>query len=213
MVRGLVLLSFIVALSGAVGGVFRPAVDAGDSLYTGTADVPELSDLRQTLALNWGESELQLLKSDRVNTIMEFASRFRVQANLAAVIHDEAVRAGLDPELAFRLVQVESNFNPKAHSAAEAFGLAQVQLGTAVLYDSKITEKDLYQPQKNLRIGFRYLRDLYDRYESNMRLALLAYNVGPSRLKEIMDGGRKPVGTYASAVLNGYPGPKGDLPH
>jgi soluble lytic murein transglycosylase-like protein len=78
-----------------------------------------------------------------------------------------------------------------------------VQLGTAVHYDSKITEKDLYDPRKNLRIGFRYLRDLHDRY-GNMRLALLAYNVGPSRLKEILDGGKKPTGAYATTVLNGY---------
>ena len=213
MLRGVLFLSFIIVLSGAVGGVFRPGTDFGDSVYTGTADVRELSELRSSLALAMGETEIRSLQLDRANAILEFSSHFRVPADLAAIIHDEAVRAGLDPELAFRLVQVESNFNPKAHSTADAFGLAQVQLGTAVHYDAKITEKDLYDPQKNLRIGFRYLRTLHDRYGNNMRLALLAYNVGPNRLKEILDGGRKPVGTYASAVLNGYPaGPRIDLP-
>jgi soluble lytic murein transglycosylase-like protein len=212
MLRGLLFLSFIIVLSGAVGGVFRPGADLGDSLYTGTAGVPELSDVRQSLAISMGESEIRSLQLDRVNAILEFASRFRIASNLSATIYDEAVRAGLDPELAFRLVQVESNFNPRAHSPADALGLAQVQLATAVLYDPKLKAQDLYLPQKNLKIGFRYLRDLHDRYGNNMRLALLAYNVGPSRLKEIMDGGRKPVGTYASAVLN-YPGaPRTDLP-
>ena len=119
------------------------------------------------------------------------------------------MRAGLDPELAFRLVKVESNFNPKARSIADAFGLTQVQLATARHYEARITEKDLYQPQKNLRIGFRFLRDLHDRYGNNMRLALQAYNVGPGRLQEILDGGRKPAETYASSVLEGYPaGPR-----
>lgn len=212
MLRGLLFFSFIVVLSGGVGGVFRPGVDSDGSPYTGTAGVGELTELRQSLSVSLGETELQSLRLDRANAILEFSTRFHVAADLAAIIHDEAVRAGLDPELAFRLVQVESNFNPRAHSSAEAFGLAQVQLGTAKHYDAKITEKDLYLPQKNLRIGFRYLRTLHDRYGNNMRLALLAYNVGPSRLKEILDGGRKPVGTYASAVLNGYPRGIADRP-
>jgi soluble lytic murein transglycosylase-like protein len=213
MVRGLLFLSFVIILSGAVGGVFRPGTDFGGSVYTGTAGVRELSELRSTLALAMGETEIRSLQLDRANAILEFSSHFHVPADLAATIHDEAIRAGLDPELAFRLVQLESNFNPKAHSVADAFGLAQVQLGTAVHYNAKITEKDLYDPQKNLRIGFRYLRDLHDRYGNNMRLALLAYNVGPSRLKEILDGGRKPAGTYASTVLNENPAaPRVDLP-
>jgi soluble lytic murein transglycosylase-like protein len=160
-----------------------------------------------------GETEIRSLQLDRANAILEFSSRFRIPADLATVIHDEAVRAGLDPDLAFRLVRVESNFNPNARSVAQALGLAQVQLATARHYDRRITEKDLFDPQHNLRIGFRYLRDLNDRYGNNMRLALLAYNVGPSRLQEILDGGRNPVGTYASAVLKGYPmGPRVDSP-
>jgi soluble lytic murein transglycosylase-like protein len=173
-----------------------------------------MNDLRQSLAAAKGESEIRSLQLNRANAIIELSSRYRVPADLSSVIHDEAVRAGLDPELAFRLVRVESNFSPKARSSASALGLAQVQLATARHYDPRITEKDLYDPQRNLRIGFRYLRDLHDRYGNNMRLALLAYNVGPGRLQEIIDGGGKPVGTYASAVLNGYPsGPRIELPH
>jgi soluble lytic murein transglycosylase-like protein len=198
------LLSFVIVLSGAVGGVFRTGQASDAVPYTGTAGVSELDELRRSLALAIGESELQSLQLVRANAILEFSSRFSIPADLAAVIHDEAVRAGLDPELAFRLVKVESNFNPRARSAAQAFGLAQVQVATARYYDPRITEEDLYDPRKNLRIGFRYLRHLHDRYANNMRLALLAYNVGPSRLQEILDGGRKPVGAYATAVLNGY---------
>ncbi|MBI4501413.1 MAG: transglycosylase SLT domain-containing protein [Gemmatimonadetes bacterium] len=214
MLRGLALLSVVTVLCGAVGGFFSPAgADLGSALYTGTAGISPLNDLRRSLAMAVGESEIRSLQLSRANTIMELSSRYRVPADLSALIHDEAVRAGLDPELAFRLVRVESNFNPQARSVANAIGLAQVQLATARHYDRHITEKDLYDPQRNLQIGFRYLRDLHDRYRNNMRMALLAYNVGPGRLQEILDGGRTPTGTYASAVLKGYPaGPQVDLP-
>ena len=213
MLRGMMFLSSIALLSGAVGGVFRGSREQPGGPYTGTAGVTALSDLQQSLALAMGETEIRSLQLDRANTILEFSSRYRIPADLAAVIHDEAVRAGLDPELAFRLVKLESQFNPKAKSVADAIGLAQVQVATARHYDARITEQDLYDPQKNLRIGFRYLRDLHDRYGNNMRMALLAYNVGPARLQEILDGGRTPVGRYASALLDGYPpGPRVELP-
>ena len=214
MARGLLFLGSIVVLSGAVGGMFRP-VDDDSSIgpYTGTAGVPTLSDLRRSLEIPAGDTEIRSLQQDRTNAILDFSSRFHITARLAAQVHDEAVRAGLDPELAFRLVNVESKFNPRARSPAGAIGLAQVQLATALHYDRRITEQGLLDPVINLRIGFRYLRDLHDRYGNDMRMALQAYNVGPSRLQEILDGGRKPADKYASIVLNGYPaGPRVDLP-
>lgn len=212
MLRGLLFLSCIALLSGAVGGVFRPAGD-GAVPYTGTAGVGELTDLQRSLALAMGEGEIRSLQLNRANAIIEFSSRYGIPADLAGMIHDEAIRVGLDPELGFRLVKLESQFNPRARSVADAIGLAQVQVATARHYVPGITEKDLYDPRTNVRIGFRFLRDLHARYGNNIRLALLAYNVGPSRLNEILDGGHTPVGRYASAVLDGYPaGPRVSLP-
>src|SRR5262245_55177171 len=136
MLRGVLFLSFTLVLSGAVGGVFRGrGDDAAGALYTGTAGVARLSDLQRSLDIALGETEIRSLQLDRANSIMELSSRYAIPADLTALIYDEAVRAGLDPELAFRLVKVESNFNPRARSIAAAFGLAQVQLPTARFYD------------------------------------------------------------------------------
>ena len=205
MARGLLFLSCQIVFCGAVGGIFGPPEDNNQALYTGTVGSRPLDDIRQSLEASLGEGEIRSLELSRDNEISGLSSRYRAPANLSAQIHDEALRAGLDLDLAFRLVQVESNFNPRAHSPADAFGLAQVQLATARHYRRRITENDLYDPQLNLRIAFHYLRDLHDRYSGDMRLALLAYNVGPGRLQEILDGGRKPAERYASAVLKGYP--------
>src|SRR6185436_17000337 len=108
----------------AVGGVFgAPPDDLDSAPFTGTARVGDVIDLRQSLEMAQGDYEILSLQLDRANAILEFSSRFRIPAYLATVIHDEAVRAGLDPDLAFRLVKVESNFNPNARSVAETFGL------------------------------------------------------------------------------------------
>jgi soluble lytic murein transglycosylase-like protein len=206
MARGLLFLSCQIVFCGAVGGMFGGGtIDPTPTLYTGTVGFRPLEDLRQSLAAAaMGENEIRTLQLNRHNAISGLSSRYRTSANLSAMIHDEALRAGLDPDLAFRLVQVESNFNPRAHSTAAALGLAQVQLATARHYSPRITENELYDPQQNVRIAFHYLRDLHDRYAGDMRLALLAYNVGPGRLQEILDGGKKPAESYAAAVLKGY---------
>src|ERR1044071_9361032 len=155
MLRGLGLFAAIVVFCGAVGGIFGSA-DVS-ARYTGTAGVGEASELRQSLQMAMGETEIRSLQLGRANVIMEASSRYGIPADLAALIHDEAVRAGVEPELAFRLGKAESNFSPRSRRSAAACGRAQVQRPTARHYDPAITEKGLYDPQRNLRIGFRYL--------------------------------------------------------
>jgi soluble lytic murein transglycosylase-like protein len=83
--------------------------------------------------------------------------------------------------------------------------LAQVQVATARFYDPSITAEQLYEPETNLRIGFRFLRDLMETY-GDMRLALLAYNRGPTRIKTLLEEGQNPDNGYPSSLMEGYPG-------
>src|SRR6266571_3621026 len=114
----------------------------------------------------------------------------------------------LEPSLAFRLVKIESNFNPKAKSKVGAIGYTQILPSTARLYEPGLTTQQLYDRSTNLRLGFRYLRDLLERYEGNpeakLRLALLAYNRGPGKVQELLDAGRDPQNGYATTVMKGY---------
>jgi soluble lytic murein transglycosylase-like protein len=210
VLRGVGFLAALIAVSAAVGSLTRASNRSGEP-YTGTAAVSALGAFRERLDPVRGEIELRSLERERVNGILNLASRFTVPVPLATSIFDAAEAEGLEPELAFRLVKVESNFNPRARSSADALGLAQVQLATARHYDPRITEAQLLDADRNLRIGFRYLRDLTVRYRNDLRMALLAYNVGPSRLNEILEGGRQPTGRYAARVLDGYTyRPRGD---
>src|SRR5207245_8005312 len=138
-----------------------------------------LSDLRSLLQQHddkQGELEVARLQLDRVNAIMQYSTHYRLPADMATAVYDVALSEGIDPGLAFRLVKVESGFNPRAVSHVGAIGLTQVLPSTARLYEPGLTTQQLYDRATNLRIGFRYLRDLLDRYPANLQLALLAYN-------------------------------------
>jgi soluble lytic murein transglycosylase-like protein len=123
---------------------------------------------------------------------------------MATLIHDIALREGIDPDLAYRLVKIESAFNPRAVSSAGAIGLAQVMPATARFYDRSITTARLMDPETNLRIGFRYLRYLLDRFDWDLRLALLAYNRGPGRVGQLLARGEDPGNGYATSITRGY---------
>jgi soluble lytic murein transglycosylase-like protein len=181
----------------------RRAQTAEEDIYAGTALRSQFKLLRQSLDTTAGELELARLELRRAKALLAYSATYQIPADLASLVYDTALRSGLDPELAFRLVAVESKFSPRARSSADALGLAQVQLATARFYDDKITEQALFDPETNLRIGFRYLRDLLGVY-GDVKLALLAYNRGPSRVKKLLDEGRDPGNGYASRIMAGY---------
>jgi soluble lytic murein transglycosylase-like protein len=72
------------------------------------------------------------------------------------------------------VIVVESGFNPHAVSKKGAVGLMQLQPATAHRYGVK----DIYDPEQNIRAGAHYLSDLLVRFDSNLELALAAYNAG-----------------------------------
>jgi soluble lytic murein transglycosylase-like protein len=72
------------------------------------------------------------------------------------------------------VIVVESGFNPHAVSKRGAVGLMQLLPATARRYGVK----DIYDPEQNIRAGTHYLSDLLTRFDSNLELALAAYNAG-----------------------------------
>ena len=205
--RGLGILLLVLGI-GAVAGARAPSAVASDSdggAYTGTAIQSQFRSLRVSLDTTAGELEIARLQLQRAEDILRYSSEYQVPANMVELVYDVALREGIDPELAFRLVNLESGFTVRARSHANALGLAQVQPATARFYEPTITAEQLYDPETNLRIGFRYLRHLIETY-GDVKLALLAYNRGPGRVKELMDAGRDPRNGYATRIMEGYRG-------
>jgi soluble lytic murein transglycosylase len=83
------------------------------------------------------------------------------------------------------LMQVESGFDPNAQSDKAAYGLMQVRFPTALEIDHNLQSYwQLFDPERNIRLGTAYFRRLLDRYNGDYRIAALAYNRGPSRLDD-----------------------------
>jgi len=150
-----------------------------------------------------GELAETRLELDRAHRILEFSGRYRIPADLAARIHDHAVSAGLPPALGFQLVKVESNFINSAQSYASAIGLTQLMLRTARSYEPTVTAAELMNPDVNLRIGFRYLKDLLKQFDNDLALALEAYNKGPTLVNAQRESGMEVRGRYSRAVMGG----------
>src|SRR5438034_3224756 len=162
--------------------------------------------LRQDLENAMGEASLLRAQIDRANRVMSFSTRYGIPANLAATIFDVALAERLDPELAFRLVKLESDFNPRAISRVGAQGLAQVMLSTAKQFDRTVTREKLFEPRTNLRIGFQYLRRLISYYRGNVQLALLAYNLGEDAVDQARRAGKNPLVGYNRILIKAYNG-------
>ena len=93
-----------------------------------------------------------------------------------ALIRQTAARYSVDAALVKAVVHTESYFNPQATSRAGAQGLMQLMPKTAALYGVA----NAFDPEQNLEAGVRHLRYLLDKYPSNLRNALAAYNAGES---------------------------------
>jgi soluble lytic murein transglycosylase-like protein len=126
---------------------------------------------------------------------------YKVSPTLARQIHDAAVANQIDPKLAFGLVRTESAFKNSATSPVGAIGLTQLMPGTARWLKSGVTRSDLRNPEVNLSIGFRYLRDLIRRYDGDTALALTAYNRGPGTVDRVLKRGGDPDNGYAGKVM------------
>ena len=127
---------------------------------------------------------------------------------LAKLIVEECENyENLDPYLILAVIQIESEFSPKAISKRGAIGLMQVMPGTGkyiaeemgINYNGK---KSLYDPFVNVRLGIHYLSSLTDKYDSTEN-ALDAYNYGPANFEKAQssdtDGERS---RYVKKVLS-----------
>ena len=104
----------------------------------------------------------------------------------AELIRVAAAKYTLDPLLLANVMAAESNFNPRAVSRKNAQGLMQLMPETS----SRLMVKNPFDPAQNIDAGAAYLKQMLNRFEGNVELALAAYNAGPDRV--IQYGGIPP---------------------
>lgn len=128
---------------------------------------------------------------------------------IAKTIQEESKKYSLDPMLVLAVIKVESSFQHLAVSPVGARGLMQIRpfVANAIAPEVDLTPwhgiKSLDDPVLNIKIGVFYLSRLKKRFR-DMKLALTAYNWGPTKIGyRLKRRGPVPLG-YARKVLSAY---------
>ncbi|WP_409253444.1 lytic transglycosylase domain-containing protein [Bacillus sp. SCS-153A] len=101
-----------------------------------------------------------------------------VPSSFDQIINRAAEKYNLPKKLIRAVISQESSFNPDAVSHAGASGLMQLMPATA----RSLGVTDVFDPEQNVFAGTKYLRQMMDKYNGNLELALAAYNAGPGNV-------------------------------
>lgn len=117
-----------------------------------------------------------------------------LRRRLGQAIDEESRRTGYDPLLVLALIDVESDFEEESVSEKGARGLMQIKPSTLHFLAEKeglrlSREEVVSDPAVCVRLGIRYLRSLQGRFGGDLDLALMAYNAGPTRIRDAMRAG------------------------
>ncbi|MDF1593504.1 MAG: transglycosylase SLT domain-containing protein [Desulfobacterales bacterium] len=91
------------------------------------------------------------------------------------IINAASKRHGISAHLLNAMIKVESDYNPRAVSRKGAKGLMQIMPETM----KALNIANGFDPWENIMGGARYFKQLFNRYEGKLPLALAAYNAGP----------------------------------
>ena len=119
---------------------------------------------------------------------------------LARVIHSAAQKYAVDPKLVSAVAEVESGGDQNAVSPAGAVGVMQLMPDTAAGLGI-----NPYDMKSNVEGGAKYLREMLDTFDGDVKKAVAAYNAGPNAVKAY--GGVPPYAetqNYVTSVLDIY---------
>lgn len=94
-------------------------------------------------------------------------------------IESSAKKYGVDADLIRAIIKTESNFNPNVVSSAGAKGLMQLMPENCKEYGVV----DPFDIEENIDAGTRHIKEYIDKYDGDIQMGLMAYNGGPTRMK------------------------------
>jgi soluble lytic murein transglycosylase-like protein len=112
--------------------------------------------------------------TDMSGRLTRFMKDDRERLEFLRILHREAQRARIPPELALAVIEVESRFDRFAISSSGAQGYMQIM--PFWLKEIAGPEENLFHPQTNLRMGCTILRFYLDQERGNLVGALARYN-------------------------------------
>ncbi|MGZ3769816.1 MAG: lytic transglycosylase domain-containing protein [Bdellovibrio sp.] len=157
--------------------------------------------LKVTLAQKMSERHQYYLAIKLLNEAMESDVRLRREKFVkfgypkvyTALYRAEAERYKISQSLLKSLTRQESSFDLQSVSSSNALGLMQMIPPTAQDVSKKLGLKielpnDMFRPEVNIPMGSYYVAQMLEQFQGNVPFALAAYNAGPHRLKNWLDG-------------------------
>ena len=151
------------------------------------------------------EEKLQLYK-----VIEDFQIGFTKEetGQLTSVIYQESKRYHYDPLFLVSVIMTESSFKKNEISDSGAIGLMQLRslAGSSVADLAGVPWKGkqtLLQPEANIRLGCAYLFGQILKFK-DVKQAIVAYNVGETRLRGMMRENRPMPRNYLNKITELY---------
>ena len=164
--------------------------DPNSSSWSALAEAQIYTSYGQTFrALRAIKRALPYAASAPVNAIPLVYWRILFPEPYWDTIKSESAKNNLDPYMVASLIRQESEFDPSVVSYANAWGLMQLlpSVGKAMAREEGIKNFQTFQlldPEMNIRLGTRYLRQMLDRFGGVQEYALAAYNAGDNRVAD-----------------------------
>lgn len=108
-----------------------------------------------------------------------------------------SAKYNMDPALIMGIIQVESEFNPKAKNG-NCLGLMQISKRWHADRAARLRVTDFYDSYSNVLLGVDYISELLNRYK-DPRLVLMLYNMEHNTALKLYKEGK--ISTYAKTVL------------
>jgi soluble lytic murein transglycosylase len=199
------------------GAARRGSLNAGRmAVYRGAGVMrlaPDMATRRARLSLD-GKARLELAhaasKLGDWGTATYFGGSGWAETHPHPYAHEVAAAArkhGLDPDLLFAVMRVESVYQRRIISHAGAVGLMQIMPRTGRLIADKVgrydaTTTDLLDPRTNLEFSAWYLKSLLERMDGRLPLAIASYNGGPHNVRKWMrrEGEHMPLDAFLERI-------------
>ena len=118
--------------------------------------------------------DAQVWLLDMSRRLEKFIEEPKTRIELLKLIHYEARRVGIEPELVLAVIEVESRFDEFAISVSGSRGLMQIM--PFWLNEIGISDQNLFKIRTNLRMGCTILRYYMDMEPHDLGRALARYN-------------------------------------
>ncbi len=159
LIKILFLFAGFLAINTASADIYKYVAPDGGVYYT---DEP-------------AHSQFKLIIRSRPKNYSKAYKRYKQnKKKYASLIKVIAQKHAFDEHLLHAIIRAESAYDPHALSSAGAVGMMQLMPATAKRYG--VTDRR--NPAQNIDAGVRYMKDLLNMFNSDLKLAVAAYNAG-----------------------------------